>query len=299
MKQLKSKKHYKCILKDDKIIKQTLYQKESFNTKGQLIQAINYDTDGKSYAILNNKYKESHLTETERIDLINDVMSKQMWIDKDDKLATERNYFNETDYIDTNYTYNSKGDLLKWEKIDDEGILFEYETFTYNEQYSYKIGKLYKNGILIQTTKTYYDKSKNPVEIISKYFFYDFDLSLDEVLTHEIIESYTYNNDNEWSTVRKFKRGILFYDAQIFLNEYKDVEHKLTTIEGVKYDNFYFYDDQQRSVREEEYINSELQLISEMKYDEHDEIIENKITTQISEHFYEVRLYQSEPVYWE
>jgi len=277
------------------LIGKQLTKLEEYSEDGQPILTVGYENK-EEIERLEYAYENDLLVSSKSTSSIDGSEMKYEYEYKNGKLYKAREYFNEKDYIETQYEYYAGGKTKSIAKTDNDNefhgkieMIYDDENRSFTET-EYGEGNVKakeeiiikdENGNEIENRTTKYESDGWSKTSIIKKAFDD----KNNVLTAEVYEDgkLVFTMENH------------YYEDSGLLEE-KDMVDK---VNGGESEIVYYYDDKNREIKRETYNNDALTGIREFVYDDFGNIVQEKVSTMSAVDFYDVDVFEFEIEYFE
>jgi antitoxin component YwqK of YwqJK toxin-antitoxin module len=277
---VKQRTHYACIYDDDEIIEQVLGSVSIYDEAGNLIESKSYSPDGEVIHIETHTYENGKLIRTLQEDLANEATQKSECEYLNDDIRVQRDYFSDTDYVETRYEYNDDRKVTAIRKIDNDDISHGYTTYEYKEDRI--VETEYDEDDQQMTIKEYRtDEHDNIIELKHTRF-----LGKDALITQEVTE---YHDKDHFAQIRRYRESGLIFEAESTFDE----QGKRTSVVAKDFLNpketgqTFEYDEQGRVISEEYSENGHVMQVREIAYDAHGEITEETYRQRLYEDYFQ------------
>jgi antitoxin component YwqK of YwqJK toxin-antitoxin module len=277
---VKQRTHYACIYEDDEIVEQVVGSISTYDESGNLIESKSFSPEGDVIHIETHTYENGKVVHTLQEDLVNDATQKSECEYQDDDILAQRDYFSDTDYIETRYEYNADRKVTAIRKIDNEGISHGYTTYEYTDDRTIEV-EYDEDGQEVTTREYRTDAHDNIIELRHTRF-----LGKDTIVTQEIT---TYHDKDHFSEIKRYRESGLIFEAQNTFDE----QGRRTSVTARDYLNpkesgqTFEYDENNRLISEEYVENGHVMQVHEITYDEHGEIIEESYHQRLYEDYFQ------------
>jgi len=275
MKKVKKKSVYNNKYEGEEIIEQTLIAEHEYDEKGNVLKSIRYNAEGEKESVVMNEYDGENLVKA----IIEDSQmgSKQVlehrW--EGGLLLETIEWYNADQFIKTSFEYNDDKKLLKKLMIDDENIqhgkvLYEYEgNIVHMDDYD-------ENDEVTIERSTTYDEHGNEIQL--------------EVFTEQDEERKvtTYHDEKSVANIKIYRMDKFIYEVT---NLFDDKNRIKEIVQQNYRDNtngksIYHHDENDQVVKEENFVNDVLQLLTEHQYDEEGQKIGTTFYSKVNEDYY-------------
>lgn len=292
MSTVKKKKVYNYIFKGEEIVDEILHSEQDFDSDGNLIKSLVYGESGEVDTVEQTEYDAGNLVYWVAEDKLMDTFHaiEQKW--EGDLLIESVERHSEHDhFVKSIFKYNETGKLLEKRIIDDEGlsggaVLYEYEGNTIiMEEYD-------EEGELVLKRTTSLDGDNNAVDI--KTIIFEDGNTIEEIILNE------YKNKKVVANTKAYRAGKLVYEAVNTTNDKDEATEQIYTdyLAGVETKIQIHQNQEDRIIKEEEFVNGVLNKVSTSRYNENDDAVEEKYYAKANGDYFNVSGAKIEIEYW-
>lgn len=270
MKKARTSIHYIAVLQDEEMLEKQKQTLQEFNENDQIVHEIRYEEDAPVLELW-NEYEGKNLKSAIEKDYLNETTVKKEFEYKGDTLVRIREYYNDEDYIDTLYEYNSNGKIVKENNLDNDDEQHGYADYIYDDtQQTVTENRYDEFNELIRVTTTVKNENGKDLEVMTE--------NISDGVSTTTSSVYTYHVNGEILTIKKYEDGKLLQDVE---NTYDD-QHKLSKqyVKDHKSKDereiILTYDDKGNILTSEAYINGEHRYTDENTYNENGHLAENR-----------------------
>ena len=263
MKKIKSKASFNCIYENGKLSEEILAQTETFDEDQNLIKIQRFSAEGSLTQEDTFIYEAGLLIKSIEEDKIDGFIQNSVFEYNNDLLSVQRDYYNETDFLETRYSYDAENRMTSLEKHDDESnfmgkVLFDYsEDWTIEEEYN-------EENILVHVKETRLDAFGNTAELIQKEIYNG------EDVFNEVRKLYGFKAKDELLDYKAYKDNQLLFESQLEYNE-EGLQAKSSSsnlMDGTNQEQRYHYNEKNELIKLEVYNNDFPSSYQTYEYDE-------------------------------
>ena len=276
---------YQLIYEEQELTEERLLNISQFNVDGKVVQREQYNVEGNLIKKEKFQYQGELVVLSSEEDLIDRKTTRTICEYQDDRLMSQKEYFNEELSIEMIYHYNDQGQLVQNEILNDDGSLNSRYTYEYLDQ---------------KTTERYFDEEltlvrmtetvKNDHGQITEKSITEIYGDREEVVSQQI----EYKTTDGESTRNYYTDGIEVYEViesydeegriiQTITYDVEKDEESVTTVE---------YDKSGKIIKEEIEKDEELISVTNVVYDEYQNRIELIRRRKLAEDYNETSNYK-------
>jgi len=289
---VKQRKLFECIYDDDQIVEQVLKSISTYDEAGNLTGSQAFSPEGEAVQIETHTYENGKVVLSLLEDPFHETVQKSEFHYESGRIARQRDYFTEVDYIETVYTYDDQGREISIRKTDNDGIAQGYTTFEYPGDRT--VEKEYNEDDQLVSIRDYQsDGHGNAIETITTQF-----IGKDPLIT---IEKANYRDKDTLSDLGRFRDDSIILEAE---NVFDEKGRRITTVikdylNPRETERAYTYDNSDRIIKEEYFDGGHLVQVREISYDAHGEVVEETYLQRLYDDYFQPMTSRFEIEYYE